>query len=57
MSTIAVGTGTNPLTEITGNGMDLVCDSRSLITGGANIVGAATVQCASLLTGDTDPIP
>ncbi len=57
MSTIAVGTGTNPLTEITGNGMDLVCDSRSLITGGANILGAATVQCANLLTGDTDPIP
>jgi hypothetical protein len=57
LSTIAVGTGTNPLTEITGNGTDLFCDSRSLITGGANINGAATVQCANLLTGDTDPIP
>ena len=57
LSTIAVGTGTNPPTEITGNGTDLFCDSRSLITGGANIVGAGTVQCANLLTGDTDPIP
>jgi hypothetical protein len=56
MSTVAA-MGSNPLTQISGNGTDLFCDSRSLITGGANIANAATVQCANLLPGDTVPIP
>jgi hypothetical protein len=57
LSTVAVGTGTNPLTQISGNGTDLFCDSRSLITGGANIANAITVQCGNLLAGDTVPLP
>jgi len=56
MSTIAVGTS-NPLTEISGNGMDLFCDSKSLITGGANVANAATVQCSNLLPGDYENLP
>lgn len=55
LSTVAVGT--NPLTQISGNGTDLFCDSRSLITGGANIANATTVQCGNLLAGDTVPLP
>jgi hypothetical protein len=57
LSTVAVGTGTNPLTQISGNGTDLFCDSKSLITGGANIANATSVQCGNLLTGDTVPLP
>jgi len=57
LSTVAVGTGTNPLTQITGNGTDLFCDSKSVITGGANIANATSVKCGNLLTGDTEPIP
>ncbi len=55
LATVAVGGG--PLTQISGNGTDLFCDSRSLITGGANIGNAATVQCGNLLAGDTVPLP
>jgi Right handed beta helix region len=56
LSTVAVG-GSNPLTQISGNGTDLFCDSRSLITGGANIANATNVQCGNLLPGDTVPLP
>jgi len=56
LSSVAV-MGSNPLTQISGNGTDLFCDSRSLITGGANIANAATVQCGNLLAGDTVPLP
>jgi hypothetical protein len=55
LSSVAVGAG--PLTQITGNGTDLFCDSRSLITGGTNVANATTVQCANLLPGDTVPLP
>jgi len=55
LSTVAVGT--NPLTQISGNGTDLFCDSKSLITGGAHIANATTVQCGNLLPGDTVPLP
>jgi hypothetical protein len=41
LSTISVGTS-NPLTEISGNGTDLFCDSKSLITGGANIANTTS---------------
>jgi parallel beta helix pectate lyase-like protein len=55
LSTVAVGT--NPFSQISGNGTDLFCDSRSLITGGAGIAGATTVQCGNLLPGDNVPLP
>jgi hypothetical protein len=56
LSTIAVGTSST-LTGISGNGTDLFCDSNSLITGGANIANAATVQCSNLLPGDYENLP
>jgi hypothetical protein len=56
MSTIAVG-ASNPLTQISGNGTDIFCDSKSLITGGANIANATTVQCSNLLPGDYENLP
>jgi hypothetical protein len=55
LSTAAVG-GSAP-TEISGNAVDVFCDSRSLITGGANIANATTVQCDNLLAGQNEPIP
>src|SRR5260370_9957747 len=57
LSTVAVGPGSNPLTQISGNGTDLFCDSKSVITGGANISNATIVKCGNLLTGDTEPVP
>ncbi|HEY6768914.1 MAG TPA: hypothetical protein VI386_29520 [Candidatus Sulfotelmatobacter sp.] len=54
-SSAAVGSG-HP-TVISGNAADIFCDSRSLITGGADIGGATTVQCANLLPGDTVTLP
>jgi len=56
LSSVAA-TGSNPLTQISGNGTDLFCDSRSLITGAANIANATSVQCGNLLPGDTVPLP
>jgi hypothetical protein len=56
LSSVAV-MGSNPLTQISGNGTDVFCDSRSLITGGASIANATTVQCANLLPGNTVPLP
>jgi hypothetical protein len=55
-SSLAVGS-THPLTMISANTTDLFCDSRSLMTGAANIGNATSVQCSSLLPGDTVPIP
>lgn len=55
-SSIAVGSA-HPPTVVSGNATDLFCDSRSLITGGANIGSATSVQCTNLLAGDTVPIP
>jgi hypothetical protein len=57
LSTASVATGNSPLTQISGNGTDLFCDSKSVITGGANIANAVTVQCGNLLPGDYEPIP
>ena len=56
LSTLSVGSLTPP-TEVRGNGTDLFCDSKSLISGGANIAGAAHVQCSNLLAGDSVPLP
>lgn len=55
-STAAMGS-VQPPTTISGNATDLFCDSRSLVTGGANIGGDTTVHCTNLLSGDTVPIP
>jgi hypothetical protein len=54
-SSLAVA-GNTPA-EVSGNTTDLFCDSRSLITGGAGIGGATTVQCANLLAGPSEPLP
>ncbi len=57
LSTVAVRTWpANLFTQITGNGTDLFCDSKSVITGRSNI-NANNVQCGNLLTSDTEPIP
>ena len=56
LSTIAVGS-TSPTTEVSGNTTDLFCDSRSIITGGAGIVNASTVNCGNLISGDSEPTP
>ena len=57
LSTASVATGNSPLTQISGNGTDVFCDSKSVISGGADIANAATVQCGNLLPGDYEPIP
>lgn len=54
-STIAVASS-NPLTDVSGNGTDLFCDSRSLITGSSN-TNAVTAQCNNLLPGDYESLP
>lgn len=51
LSTISVGS-LSPPTVISGNAVDLFCDSRSLITGAAQIANATTVQCTNLVPGD-----
>ena len=55
LSTAGVDSG-NP-TTISGNGTDLFCDSKSRITGGANIANAITVSCNSLLPGTYENLP
>lgn len=47
----------NPSTTITANGTDVFCDSKSRITGGANIANAVTVSCSSLLPGSYENLP
>ncbi len=54
LSTIEVGSS---LTEVSGNGVDVFCDSRSLITGSANITNATGVQCSNMLPGDFEALP
>jgi hypothetical protein len=56
LSTVSVG-GSDPLTEISRNGVDLFCDSRSRISGGGNIANTASMQCTDLLPGDSEPLP
>ncbi len=55
LSTAGVPFG-NP-TIISGNGTDLFCDSKSRITGGANIANAITVSCNNLLPGTYENLP
>jgi len=47
----------NPSTTITANGTDVFCDSKSRITGGANIANAITVNCSRLLPGSYENLP
>jgi len=47
----------NPSTTITANGTDVFCDSKSRITGGANIANAITLNCSSLLPGSYENLP
>jgi hypothetical protein len=42
---------------LSGNGTDLFCDSRSLVTGGARILGATKIQCGNLLSGSYEALP
>jgi hypothetical protein len=56
LSTIDV-TASTALSTVGGNGVDLFCDSRSVITGQANIAGVPTAQCANLLATETVPLP
>jgi len=56
LSTISVATS-NPLTLVGGNKTDLFCDSKSVITGSANLAGVPSVSCGNLLPGDTEPVP
>jgi hypothetical protein len=56
LSTASVA-GADPMTTVSGSGVDLFCDSRSLITGGANIASPTSVQCNNLLTDVFEAIP
>jgi len=49
--------GGNTLTLIGGNSPDLFCDSGSMITGGVNLAGVPTSQCANVLSGETVALP
>jgi len=57
LSTASVSAAPSPLTQISGNGTDLFCDSKSVITGAINIVNAVSVQCGNLLPGDNEGTP
>ena len=56
-STIDLSTNNTPPSTISGNAVDLFCDSDSKITGTANIAGSPTAQCTNLLSGETVPLP
>jgi hypothetical protein len=56
LSTASVDSS-NPLTEISGNGTDLFCDSKSQIAGGLNIANAAIVQCNNFLPNMYENLP
>jgi hypothetical protein len=56
LSTIDVEGSTNG-TLVSGNSVDLFCDSASWVTGTANISGSPTAQCANLLATETVTLP
>jgi hypothetical protein len=56
LSSIDVAAST-ALSLVGGNGVDLFCDSRSVITGSANLAGVPTAQCANLLATENPPLP
>jgi hypothetical protein len=45
------------LSTVSGNSVDLFCDSTSWVTGTANISGKPTAQCTNLLTSETVALP
>ena len=47
----------NPLTNVSANGVDLFCDSRSQIAGALNIANATIVNCNNLLPGPYENLP
>jgi hypothetical protein len=56
LSTISTVTWDQPVT-VSGNAVDVFCDSNSVITGNVKIANAKTVQCSNLLWWDSVPIP
>ena len=56
LSTISTVTWDLPVT-VSGNAVDVFCDSQSVITGGVKIVNTSSVQCRNLLPWDSVPIP
>jgi hypothetical protein len=55
-STISANTW-DKTTSVSGNFVDLSCDSNSLITGGVHIVNATVIYCPNVLPGDTPGLP
>ena len=55
-STIALLSSPAPA-PVSGNAVDLFCDSTSLITGTATVAGAPVTQCAQTLAGDYVALP
>jgi len=56
-SNIDLSTNNTPPSTISGNAVDLFCDSDSKITGTANISGTPTAQCSNLLASETVSLP
>jgi hypothetical protein len=56
-SSIDLSINNTPLSTISGNAVDLFCDSDSKITGTANIAGSPTAQCTNLLSSETVALP
>jgi hypothetical protein len=56
-SSIDLSINNTPLSTISGNAVDLFCDSDSKITGTVNIAGSPTAQCTNLLSSETVPLP
>lgn len=56
-SSIDLSINNTPLSTISGNAVDLFCDSDSEITGTANIAGSPTAQCTNLLSSETVSLP
>jgi len=56
-SSIDLSINNTPLSTISGNAVDLFCDSDSKITGTANIAGSPTAQCSNLLSSETVALP
>lgn len=56
-SSIDLSVNNSPLSTISGNAVDLFCDSDSKITGTANIAGSPTAECTNLLSSETVALP
>jgi hypothetical protein len=56
LSSIDMASGTT-LSTVSGNGVDLFCDSTSWVTGTANISGKYTAQCTNQLASETVALP